>query len=565
MRRRRIDEMAGPPAQSIPAPSREELVSHLGEEFLAYVSGATPEEIRTRVSNECSLVSRQREEAFVAALDVASRIITQRGAMSVNGNEVPLPIDESLTEFARVVPAEGLSVANVLRTASGASLPDVDVSDPLKRAVRELARDWFPILLLPEGDDEGSAGPHRSLRKTMVTYGHRAMTRIVQAVRAEDEALRAFFPTEIDADGMASSRTFMASTGQGGSLQLATLVPSLLNAAAFRLQMRSRPLTAASYLNAVDALVDELRALGRGEAVEVPAVIGLGSAQVDENFIAATPWGIVRALTSWHRRNAPPMTSASLILETTYHLAIDFDFDISAAPAAPPRGLIEAHQDLEHRVDKVRLALLLALDLEQPVGLMQTWRVTADPLSAGLAVSWSVAQPVPSAATITAADRSKIEAWANRVEAHHHASLDLAIRRTLSSIASRYDPADGLVDAVIALENLFGTGSSEVGFRLSAALAWLLEEDPARRLERQQAINKLYGLRSKIVHGSEIDQDLLYERRVEASQLAIDALRALFEKFPELIPLKEQRGKHAILQVGLGEAPTNAPVNRATP
>jgi hypothetical protein len=55
-------------------------------------------------------------------------------------------------------------------------------------------------------------------------------------------------------------------------------------------------------------------------------------------------------------------------------------------------------------------------------------------------------------------------------------------------------------------------------------------------------VTELYTLRSKIVHGSEVDMKKIHGARVAASQLAVDALRKLFTDFPELISAGDQRG-----------------------
>jgi hypothetical protein len=208
--------------------------------------------------------------------------------------------------------------------------------------------------------------------------------------------------------------------------------------------------------------------------------------------------------------------------------------------------------------------LLLGLEQHQPLALMATWRLVADPTTI-TGFSWGPASPVPTPAQLASADAPCLSEWAERIDRHFHSSLALAVRRTLASIAARHDPADGLVDAVIALENLFGTGQSEVGFRLSAALAWLLEDDPERRLERQRDVTKLYNLRSKIVHGSEVDATELYPERVAASELAVNALRKLFRERPELIGAGDQRGKLVILRGTEPEVSAGRSAHATTP
>jgi hypothetical protein len=159
---------------------------------------------------------------------------------------------------------------------------------------------------------------------------------------------------------------------------------------------------------------------------------------------------------------------------------------------------------------------------------------------------------MPSGEALRPTDEEELTRWATIIRDAHQPSLDLAVRRTLSSVASRAEPADALVDAVIALESLFGTGSSEVGFRVSAAVAWLLEHDKKSRLSRQKSVNALYGLRSNIVHGQHIPATELHERRLEACRVATDSIRQLLSEYPELVGAGNQRGKRLILQATSG-------------
>ena len=116
-----------------------------------------------------------------------------------------------------------------------------------------------------------------------------------------------------------------------------------------------------------------------------------------------------------------------------------------------------------------------------------------------------------------------------------HPSIDLPIRRLLSALSSRDKPEDSLVDAMIALESLFGTGQGEVTFRLSTALAWLLGKDGRARSAKQKEIADLYGLRSKVVHGARLKHEEAAVAQAAAISLAVDAFRALLAERPELI------------------------------
>jgi hypothetical protein len=86
------------------------------------------------------------------------------------------------------------------------------------------------------------------------------------------------------------------------------------------------------------------------------------------------------------------------------------------------------------------------------------------------------------------------------------------------------------------LENLVGSRDGEPTLRVTAALAWLLEDDPGNRRTRQTALKKLYNLRSDVVHGNRpLDGAEAVQGSRDARAVAVDALRKLFRDRPELL------------------------------
>jgi hypothetical protein len=58
------------------------------------------------------------------------------------------------------------------------------------------------------------------------------------------------------------------------------------------------------------------------------------------------------------------------------------------------------------------------------------------------------------------------------------------------------------IDAVIAWENLFGTGDTqELAYRVSMTMASIMSDDVNKRIRLQREIKRLYSLRSRVVHG----------------------------------------------------------------
>ena len=81
----------------------------------------------------------------------------------------------------------------------------------------------------------------------------------------------------------------------------------------------------------------------------------------------------------------------------------------------------------------------------------------------------------------------------------------LVAKRRLSSGIERRSPEDRLIDYMIGLEALYlPDGNAELSFRLSLRVAFLLSSGEARK-ETFEFLRKMYGMRSKIVHGSKYE------------------------------------------------------------
>lgn len=165
-----------------------------------------------------------------------------------------------------------------------------------------------------------------------------------------------------------------------------------------------------------------------------------------------------------------------------------------------------------------------------------TWRAVFDPLNHLTMTNWRDGREyrgiVPVA--LSRADVNAWVEWAALVDAGRTSAIGTGIRRSLSALRERNDDADALVDVVIAWENLFG-GDIELSFRISMALARLLEAETDARPALQKEIARLYGVRSKIVHGDAVDPTKLGEVARRARTLTLDMWRALFRDEPPLL------------------------------
>lgn len=98
--------------------------------------------------------------------------------------------------------------------------------------------------------------------------------------------------------------------------------------------------------------------------------------------------------------------------------------------------------------------------------------------------------------------------------------LDLALRR-LRSAYGRVDEEDQLLDLSIAFEALLGDDKNELSFRYGLRGALLLGSGPEERRRIRTAIKTMYALRSKIVHGGTVTDDLRTVTRGAIAQVVL--------------------------------------------
>jgi hypothetical protein len=79
------------------------------------------------------------------------------------------------------------------------------------------------------------------------------------------------------------------------------------------------------------------------------------------------------------------------------------------------------------------------------------------------------------------------------------------------------------------IEGLFGI-NSELVYRISLGVASLLEERGAARRDRFNRVKRLYGVRSRAVHGDELSDDKLNEAMVESFNILNQLLLVNIEK-----------------------------------
>lgn len=359
------------------------------------------------------------------------------------------------------------------------------------------------------------------------------------------DPLQALFPT-------GTSGYLISSHGAGGLISRDALPAALLLTPLQHAQLVGTRPSEEVYRRAMQEGLDRLRALAVGETAPVPTLVVFSGIEIAPGILVKLPWGKIRRL------DGPNSGSTS-----GFFLLTDIGLRcVIAEPGPnpqPPPGFFDDSIDASiQRVERMTmLTFLLGITAGKPAALPLGHRALM-PLDAQGSSARGREQPslFGTQAYVGPDEVAEVQRWGRVVKRHYTAHLDIAIRRLAISVTHRMDPADGLVDVMVALESMFaGKSKTELTFRVAAAMAWLLEPADVRaRHAIRKEVAELYGVRSSIVHGQRVkNAENLPLLRNRAFSLGQDSLRALYGSHPDLLA-KDNRS----LDLILGELPVQA-------
>ena len=551
-----------------------------GDEFLKYTLAV--DEI-TAATN--SLTAGQKESLDLLE-GIAKRLFGPRLKIRA-GAQIGL-----LHSIAQYVPQSEATLCSALRTGSGGTLAAISRADPVIRKLLVVARDIWPVFLIPRPADwplhlalstSVSSHPvtqelHRLLRTDDLCRffadvpnsgpGHPAAPDFAapsSAAPSSDEP-RSDPPSGVGPDGEASGMAAdIASTaGQSVGVRLSALPESLLLAGRYR-QLLGRDQSLAAYLGHVEHSAADARKLAAGGQVSVPMLVGLTNLRMQTTKDIATPFGVFRAPrdsdAALLTRMTGDLTRVTAVFETAFPLRMLATRPATTAPDDPARAsswkeLVPAFEDHQRRAERsvhlARYALLLASDrtLLAPTPIAQS---IFDPTRPAPIQSCNPqVRPPADIGIVDDAARLRVEKWGRKIEKQHPRNLDFGVRRLLAAASTERGPLDGLVDAVACWTNMFGA-PAEADFRLCGAMASILEPyDRVKRLTVFRALQRLHGASRAIVHGGEDpDSPEVGTDHQIAVVFALDAMRKLYD-FPALLAATspEDRGRDVLLYSG---------------
>src|SRR6185312_8372250 len=357
----------------------------------------------------------------------------------------------------------------------------------------------------------------------------------------EDKAVGKIFRSK-DGTARQDSVEFATSTGRSSSLQLDGF-PELIVLKAFEFCRLRNDYSIDGLLKSVSTVIGHFRDLAEGKAIEIPVHIGFHNIGVIGNMELNTGLGVLRAyhagIYSLLSPDARPSTLGGtnevlgFILESSTKYRVFFHKNLNDIGTKEFERTFASLKELE---EQFSLAVALAIDRTPPIGLTSAWTHIFDPISLGANLSRKFVTFSPfNHYLLDEQGGALLITWCERIKTHQSKYLNIAIHRVVSCISDRLDPVDGFIDAVMAWENMFGNGP-ELKFRISMAIAKLLEENVDARVRLQKAVSTLYDRRSEIVHGSKtVSHETAAVMRNEAVTIALRCLRVLYTSRTELI------------------------------
>ena len=306
------------------------------------------------------------------------------------------------------------------------------------------------------------------------------------------------------------------------------LITGLLTSALLQIYYLRLPDDENTFVRTVLEGFEELRRAARGEKVRAQLVLGFAGVTMVEGSQITTPWGVAKPAPkppNEFRYFDPWRPQTTCLLAQT--LLVPIKFDRAPSPTADFDPFILAAER-----SQVLFPLACALASKEstdPAVPLTTWSTLVLPFQNGFAYSqFQVSGRMKPNTDIS--ERAKdVEEWARILENSHAPTVDVAARRIVSASGQRLDRSDALIDAVMVWENLFGT-TTEVTFRVTAAVAKALEPDPTKRRTLRKSLAKVYGVRSRVVHGEVVNAEEVNEAASQAIDVAVRVLRFCYRR-----------------------------------
>lgn len=365
--------------------------------------------------------------------------------------------------------------------------------------------------------------------------------RVLEVLMTERD-LEIFKPIEGKLDPIISHPSGSLRTNFNG------LVASLFISAAQRLYYLGPETSKSSFVRTVLENFDEMLRVGRGEPIRAYTLVGYSGILLSETDQVQTPWGTLRAappdISQQIQLIGRPFLNVSAILSAPRLVTLG----VSREPSPQDQGIDEdSRVYAEQTRQLLPLAFAMATAEDEKCAPLVVFESRLIPLITSNSFSLpGLFLPPRVQVTPTSRELQMAAEWSRRLVQDRDDSLRVAERRIVSAITERTDRADSLIDAIIAWESIVGTRSETV-YRVTAALSKLLESNYSERVSLRRELEKIYDIRSRVVHGELVEYSDIVNAADRAINIAIRTVIELYSRSREWRTIKSRERADRIL------------------
>lgn len=468
----------------------------------------------------------------------------------------------SLSILSRYCNEGGSTVLKCLNIKNGGIVDEtINNKNKLLNTLYQILIDIWPIYLY----SPSNLGQIHSSKKIVLNsavffslYDHPLIGKVCKLFMEDIDLKKMFDGTDISklkpSEYVTISSEWITSAGNGGTQQILSAISSLFYQTLSRCIIVEGKINFTLLCKYLDEVVKDWKKLANRKEVMVFTLYGLEGFTVDPGIVIKCNNATIRTPTKYELNTLLDYDVApQLVIETQTALKLDFLKKNNSHDEI--NKWYEKHLNLwtenfdkqQKELNKIKLSLVLVSNLENNsfIVVNENSKFSENPIQNSSQLFGEYKFYKPTGGHLTKEMAKEVEYWYDKITFN---KLNIGIKKLLSAIANRPNPNDAFIDAIIVWENIFGS-KTETTFKITASLAKLLEpENEEKRLELQKELQKLYNLRSELVHGvNELPADKAHDHKNRAIVISIKSLKILFEERPDL--LKYNSGKRSTIML----------------
>lgn len=498
-------------------------VKAMGHRVIGYILNVSEPVARQVFLHQAKLNPKQKE-----TLASYIQLCRQMRAAAVSQGD----IEQSFFHRLPHVLQNGQHMFTVWRRHNGGAMPDINASDPLARNLAHVAAELYPLFLIKAG-----ARSHLFYRASgylTAAVAHLPGNKALYRSFTEDPSFERVFETI----GNAPSETFghyADSNGKRGVITLASL-PSALLINSYDLMRVRGPISPEIFVETVLEMLEIARSVADGEVAHIPLFVGFRNAALVDFDQLDTKWGMLRRYTPAIAEYVLQLPSqmakrkdSGFMLESGYAYAINVG-DLLDDDDWPDE-VMEADNEKVATELNITLCMAMCFLNQTPPFVAPEWAWHIDPFSLeGAKAQLDTVREADEPVCVTNQVLDDLENWSLLLEDTDSTGIRLAFGR-LFSAARQPERLDGLLDAIVALRNIFAAGAN--ADKVPDAVGVLITKDAREAFELAKSLAEDWDM---ILSGEAWwDSEEIREKTTACMSLCLTCLHHLYLKFPAMV------------------------------